>query len=96
MSCTRSISLRVENVSLFHFICVISSPQSQVAEKGRELKELKDTLALVLKEKEKLEGVGDTFHFLFFIGFFHSKNSLKCAIPLQFSLAHSGLFLLCL
>ncbi|CAI5662586.1 unnamed protein product [Oreochromis niloticus] len=29
---------------------------SQVAEKGRELKELKDTLALVMKEKEKLEG----------------------------------------
>uniref|UniRef100_I3J4A8 Tax1 (human T-cell leukemia virus type I) binding protein 1b n=1 Tax=Oreochromis niloticus TaxID=8128 RepID=I3J4A8_ORENI len=31
--------------------------KSQVAEKGRELKELKDTLALVMKEKEKLEGV---------------------------------------
>ncbi|XP_058503415.1 tax1-binding protein 1 homolog B isoform X2 [Solea solea] len=30
--------------------------KSQVAEKGRELKEMKDTLALVLKEKEKLEG----------------------------------------
>uniref|UniRef100_A0A3Q0SHG7 Tax1 (human T-cell leukemia virus type I) binding protein 1b n=1 Tax=Amphilophus citrinellus TaxID=61819 RepID=A0A3Q0SHG7_AMPCI len=30
--------------------------KSQVAEKGRELKELKDTLALVMKEKEKLEG----------------------------------------
>ncbi|GAA6227130.1 tax1-binding protein 1 homolog B-like [Lates japonicus] len=29
---------------------------SQVAEKGRELKELKETLALVVKEKEKLEG----------------------------------------
>ncbi|XP_041799017.1 tax1-binding protein 1 homolog B [Chelmon rostratus] len=29
--------------------------KSQVAEKGRELKELKDTLALVVKEKEKLE-----------------------------------------
>ncbi|XP_037641010.1 tax1-binding protein 1 homolog B isoform X2 [Sebastes umbrosus] len=29
---------------------------SQVAEKGRELKELKDTLALVVKEKEKVEG----------------------------------------
>ncbi|XP_067366044.1 tax1-binding protein 1 homolog B isoform X4 [Channa argus] len=29
---------------------------SQVAEKGRELKEVKDTLALVIKEKEKLEG----------------------------------------
>ncbi|XP_070691080.1 tax1-binding protein 1 homolog B isoform X2 [Pempheris klunzingeri] len=29
---------------------------SQVAEKGRELKELKDTLTLVVKEKEKLEG----------------------------------------
>uniref|UniRef100_A0A3Q1GJA1 Tax1 (human T-cell leukemia virus type I) binding protein 1b n=1 Tax=Acanthochromis polyacanthus TaxID=80966 RepID=A0A3Q1GJA1_9TELE len=29
---------------------------SQVAEKGRELKELKDSLALVVKEKEKLEG----------------------------------------
>nr|XP_046254421.1 tax1-binding protein 1 homolog B [Scatophagus argus] len=30
--------------------------KSQVAEKGRELKELKDTLTLVIKEKEKLEG----------------------------------------
>ncbi|XP_030250002.1 tax1-binding protein 1 homolog B isoform X3 [Sparus aurata] len=30
--------------------------KSQVAEKGRELKELKDMLALVVKEKEKLEG----------------------------------------
>ncbi|XP_013864206.1 tax1-binding protein 1 homolog B [Austrofundulus limnaeus] len=30
--------------------------KSQVAEKGRELKELKDTLVLVMKEKEKLEG----------------------------------------
>ncbi|GLD63578.1 tax1-binding protein 1 homolog B-like protein [Lates japonicus] len=30
--------------------------KSQVAEKGRELKELKETLALVVKEKEKLEG----------------------------------------
>ncbi|KAF7669458.1 hypothetical protein LDENG_00186590 [Lucifuga dentata] len=30
--------------------------KSQVAEKGRELKELKDTLALIVKEKEKLEG----------------------------------------
>ncbi|XP_023155208.2 tax1-binding protein 1 homolog B isoform X1 [Amphiprion ocellaris] len=30
--------------------------KSQVAEKGRELKELKDSLALVVKEKEKLEG----------------------------------------
>lgn len=29
--------------------------KSQVAEKGRELKELKDTLVLVVKEKEKLE-----------------------------------------
>ncbi|KAL6109103.1 tax1bp1 [Pungitius sinensis] len=30
--------------------------KSQVAEKGRELKELKDALALVVKEKEKVEG----------------------------------------
>lgn len=30
--------------------------KSQVAEKGRELKELKDALALVVKAKEKLEG----------------------------------------
>ncbi|XP_034408812.1 tax1-binding protein 1 homolog B isoform X2 [Cyclopterus lumpus] len=30
--------------------------KSQVAEKGRELKDLKDTLALVVKEKEKVEG----------------------------------------
>ncbi|XP_044063415.1 tax1-binding protein 1 homolog B isoform X6 [Siniperca chuatsi] len=29
---------------------------SQVAEKGRELKELKDTLAIFVKEKEKVEG----------------------------------------
>lgn len=35
------------------------SPQSQVAERGRELKELKDTLALVSKEKEKLQGVSN-------------------------------------
>ncbi|XP_062254547.1 tax1-binding protein 1 homolog B [Platichthys flesus] len=31
--------------------------KGQVAEKGRELKDLKDTLALVVKEKEKLEGL---------------------------------------
>ncbi|XP_056141576.1 tax1-binding protein 1 homolog B [Lampris incognitus] len=30
--------------------------KSQLAEKGRELRELKDTLALLVKEKEKLEG----------------------------------------
>uniref|UniRef100_A0A146RJ72 Tax1-binding protein 1 n=1 Tax=Fundulus heteroclitus TaxID=8078 RepID=A0A146RJ72_FUNHE len=30
--------------------------KSQVAEKGRELKELRDTFTLVMKEKEKLEG----------------------------------------
>ncbi|PWA33646.1 hypothetical protein CCH79_00007620 [Gambusia affinis] len=30
--------------------------KSQVAEKGRELKELRDSFALVVKEKEKLEG----------------------------------------
>ncbi|XP_044063411.1 tax1-binding protein 1 homolog B isoform X2 [Siniperca chuatsi] len=30
--------------------------KSQVAEKGRELKELKDTLAIFVKEKEKVEG----------------------------------------
>ncbi|KAM6994716.1 tax1-binding protein 1 homolog B isoform 1-T1 [Tautogolabrus adspersus] len=30
--------------------------KSQVAEKGRELKELKDTLSLFVKEKDKLEG----------------------------------------
>ncbi|XP_038125448.1 tax1-binding protein 1 homolog B [Cyprinodon tularosa] len=30
--------------------------KSQVAEKGRELKELRDAFALVMKEKEKLEG----------------------------------------
>lgn len=40
--------------------------KSQVAEKGRELKELKDALALVVKAKEKLEGVSDSFHFLFY------------------------------
>lgn len=34
-------------------------PQSQVAERGRELKEVKDTLALVSKEKEKLQEVSD-------------------------------------
>ena len=34
-----------------------------MAEKGRELKELKDTLALVLKDKEKVDGVSDSFLF---------------------------------
>lgn len=71
-------------------VCVISLPQSQVAEKGRELKELKDTLALVVKEKEKLEGVGDSFHFLFYrplpLERFHS--SITCfsssVFPLPF------------
>ncbi|MEQ2169373.1 hypothetical protein GOODEAATRI_024576 [Goodea atripinnis] len=33
--------------------------KSQIAGKGRELKELRDTFALVMKEKEKLEGVHD-------------------------------------
>lgn len=33
------------------------SLQSQVAEKGRELKELKDSLVTLTKEKEKLERV---------------------------------------
>lgn len=41
-------------------------PQSQVAEKGRELKDLRDKLALVVKEKEKLEGVSDSFLFSFY------------------------------
>lgn len=49
--------------SVFYVLCLL---QSQVAEKGRELKELKDTLALVVKEKEKVEGVSDSFHFLFY------------------------------
>ena len=40
--------------------------QSQVAEKGREVKELKDTITVLMKEKEKLEGVSDSFHFLFY------------------------------
>lgn len=31
--------------------------QSQLAEKGRELKDLKDTLTLLVKEKETLEEV---------------------------------------
>lgn len=48
------------------FLFVLCLLQSQVAEKGREVKELKDTLALVVKEKEKLEGVSDSFHFLFY------------------------------
>lgn len=46
------------------FICFYV--QSQVAEKGRELKELKDTLVLVIKEKEKLEGVSDSFYSVFY------------------------------
>lgn len=46
--------------------CVLCFLQSQVAEKGRELKELKDTLAVIVKEKEKLEGVSDSFHFLLY------------------------------
>lgn len=40
----------------------VSNVQGQVAEKGRELKELKDTFALVVKEKEKLEVVSDNFY----------------------------------
>lgn len=58
--------MRAENVPYFFCFCVFCSLQSQVAEKGRELKELKDMLALVVKEKEKLEGVSDSFHFLFY------------------------------
>lgn len=46
-------------------VCAISLLQSQVAEKGRELKELKDTLALELKEKEKLQEVGDNLSFFY-------------------------------
>lgn len=63
--------------------------QSQVAEKGRELKELKDTLTLVLKEKEKLEEVRHGFHFLFYrlLPGLRKKTSLKSAIPLPFSLS---------
>ncbi len=38
--------------------------QSQVAEKGRELKELKDSLFSLTKEKEKLERVR-AFVFIF-------------------------------
>lgn len=72
----------------------MSFPQSQVAEKGRELKELKDTLALVVREKEKLEGVGDSFHFLFYRPL-RSKYSLKRVFPLQFALSHSALCLIC-
>lgn len=46
-----------------HFcLCVLCLLQGQVAEKGRELKELKDTFALVVKEKEKLEVVSDNFY----------------------------------
>lgn len=56
-----------------------SLSQSQVAEKGRELKELKDTLAALVKEKEKLEGVSNSFHFLL-IDFYQAKNALKTAI----------------
>ena len=48
---------------LLHNSCCIVL-QSQVAEKGRKLKDLKDTLTLLVKEKEQLEGVGDHLHFL--------------------------------
>lgn len=78
-----------------NFFFFMSFPQSKVAEKGRELKELKDTLALVVREKEKLEGVGDSFHFLFY-RLLRSKYSLKRVFPLQFALSHSGLCLICL
>ncbi|KAM3872703.1 tax1-binding protein 1 homolog B [Diretmus argenteus] len=44
-----------ENLKL-HLAAEEDRYKSQVAEKGRELKEMKDTLALLVKEKEKLEG----------------------------------------
>lgn len=44
-------------------VCAVSLLQSQVAEKGRELKELKDTVALMLKDKEK--EVGDYLSFFY-------------------------------
>ena len=58
--------MRTEIVSPRFCFCVFCLLQSQVAEKGRELKELKATLAIVVKEKEKLDGVSDSFHFLFY------------------------------
>lgn len=48
------------NITLLFFFIA----QSQVAAKGRELKELKDSLAALSKEKEKLEGVR-VFIFIF-------------------------------
>ncbi|KAF0045311.1 hypothetical protein F2P81_001840 [Scophthalmus maximus] len=52
--------------------------KSQVAEKGRELKELKVTLALVVKEKEKVEGVsGDQG-----VGEKSSLESIQSSVPL--------------
>lgn len=67
--------------------------QSQVAEKGRELKELKDTLTLVLKEKEKLEEVRHGFHFLFYrlLPGLRKKNlPEKCHSSAIFPLHQSG------
>lgn len=52
-----------ESKTSSHFcFCVHCLLQGQVAEKGRELKELKDKFALVVKEKEKLEVVSDNFY----------------------------------
>ena len=51
--------------------------QSQVAEKGRKLMELQDTLTLLVKEKEKLEEV----HSLPFINCFHSKTEPSLPFP---------------
>lgn len=60
----------MSDVLLKHFftplLCVFLFLQSQVAEKGRELKELRDTLAVIVKEKEKLEGVSKSYHFLLY------------------------------
>jgi len=40
------------------FVLCVCWLQSQLAEKGRELKDLKDTLTFLVKEKEMLEEVG--------------------------------------
>lgn len=58
-------------------------PQSQVAERGRELKELKDTLALLSKEKEKLQEVSD-------------RKSTKCTKHFQSHFSLSALYSICL
>lgn len=84
-----STCLTVENVSAHVSVCLL---QSQVAEKGRELKELKETLALFVKESEKLEGVSHSFRPLSLQTL--PLKTLNRLVPSQFP--QSGLCLICL